>query len=82
MLTEPDELMMAFINTSVGHHDTFIWDFGDGSFSDARNPKHPYTKEGTYNVCLTVISELTKEEGTRCEEVIVQQTPLAEEARD
>ncbi len=30
------------------------WDFGDGSTSLERNPKHTYLKEGTYQVSLTV----------------------------
>src|SRR5207249_238836 len=30
------------------------WSFGDGQTSTARNPSHPYSAGGTYNVTLTV----------------------------
>src|SRR5207247_1318213 len=30
------------------------WNFGDGTTSTARNPSHPYSAGGTYNVTLTV----------------------------
>ncbi|MBP1912167.1 PKD domain-containing protein [Thermococcus stetteri] len=33
------------------------WNFGDGSFSDERNPKHTYSTPGTYTVMLTVEDE-------------------------
>lgn len=34
------------------------WDFGDGEFSNAKNPKHAYTEGGDYNV--TLISKSSK----------------------
>ncbi len=33
---------------------TWLWSFGDGSFSSQQNPIHLYTNPGTYNVTLTV----------------------------
>jgi hypothetical protein len=36
---------------------TYLWDFGDGTTSTLQNPKHKYTKAGTYNVILTVTDE-------------------------
>ena len=32
----------------------WAWDFGDGTTSEERNPKHTYTSEGTYTVTLRV----------------------------
>ncbi|MBM3701343.1 MAG: PKD domain-containing protein, partial [Actinobacteria bacterium] len=32
----------------------YLWDFGDGSTSDAAKPVHQYTEKGTYTVTLTV----------------------------
>lgn len=33
--------------------DTYLWDFGDGTFSTSQNPVHNYAVAGNYNVCLT-----------------------------
>ncbi|KQR71302.1 PKD domain-containing protein [Pedobacter sp. Leaf176] len=38
----------------------WLWDFGDGTTSIEKNPKHPYAAEGTYTVSLSVKS------GTGC----------------
>ncbi len=35
----------------------YFWDFGDGSISNERNPKHAYQLPGTYNVKLRIIDE-------------------------
>lgn len=32
----------------------FEWDFGDDQSSNEKNPKHQYTREGIYSVCLRV----------------------------
>ena len=36
---------------------SWLWDFGDGSTSDLKNPVHKYAKTGTYTVNLTVTDE-------------------------
>ena len=33
---------------------TYLWDFGDGTTSTERNPRHTFDKEGTYTASLTV----------------------------
>jgi gliding motility-associated-like protein len=37
---------------------TWAWNFGDGSTSPSMNPIHIYGSPGTYNVTLTVISDI------------------------
>ena len=38
--------------TNTGRGTAFLWDFGDGSTSTARDPQHTYTQPGNYNVRL------------------------------
>ncbi|MFN5181769.1 MAG: PKD domain-containing protein [Bacteroidota bacterium] len=35
---------------------SYLWDFGDGSFSSLSNPSHVYNNVGVYDVSLTIIS--------------------------
>ncbi len=46
-------LTKSFTDKSVGA-DTWAWNFGDGSTSNAKNPVHTYAAPGTYLVSLTV----------------------------
>lgn len=50
---------------------SYYWDFGDGTSSDAPNPIHTYTEEGTYLVCLTIVTN-TGCTSTYCHEVHVE----------
>jgi gliding motility-associated-like protein len=45
---------VTFTNTSSGVTPlSYTWNFGDGSFSNTKNPTHTYTTPGTYTVSLT-----------------------------
>jgi PKD repeat protein len=47
-----------FRNTSdTGAKITYRWEFGDGSTSTDKNPKHSYGKRGSYQVTLTVSND-------------------------
>ncbi len=48
-------LTVDFMNTSIGGS-SFLWDFGDGNFSDDENPTHTYAAAGDYMVILRVSS--------------------------
>jgi PKD repeat protein len=61
--------MVTFTDATDGYPDTYFWDFGDGSTSNAPNPTHTYTANGTYNVCLTVTNAGGSD--TYCESVQV-----------
>lgn len=36
---------------------SYLWNFGDGNFSNKPNPSHTYTKPGTYDITLSVTSK-------------------------
>ena len=46
-------LTVQFVNTS-SYGESYTWDFGDGMFSDEKNPVHTYYVPGSYIVKLTV----------------------------
>jgi PKD repeat protein len=50
----PAPLPVAFSDLSVGGPTSWLWSFGDGATSTARNPVHTYAAQGVYNVSLTV----------------------------
>ncbi len=45
------------VSTDDGTIVSWLWDFGDGSGSTARNPVHAYTASGEYPVSLTVADD-------------------------
>ena len=45
---------ILFTNLATGDFTKISWDFGDGNFSDEENPKHIYTRVGTYTIKQTV----------------------------
>jgi PKD repeat protein len=47
-------LKVTFRDRSLRRPVSWLWDFGDGTFSTEKSPVHTYTKAGTYTVNLTV----------------------------
>ena len=49
-------LTVSFTDLSASYDGIacWLWEFGDGTTSNVRNPKHTYAEEGLYNVTLTV----------------------------
>ncbi|NOX46638.1 MAG: DNRLRE domain-containing protein [Chlorobi bacterium] len=47
---------VQFSDYSVNANSWF-WDFGDGFFSDLKNPEHYFEENGSYEVCLTVTND-------------------------
>ena len=45
---------VQFTDLSSNTPTTWLWNFGDGTTSAARNPTHAYNQKGTYTVSLTV----------------------------
>ncbi len=46
-------LTVTFFDTSTGLPTKWKWNFGDGASSTIQNPKHKYSKAGSYTVTLT-----------------------------
>lgn len=48
---------ISFTNNSTGPPTlTYLWDFGDGNFSNVQNPVHTYTANGTFIATLIAFS--------------------------
>ena len=47
-------LVVQFNDTSINNPRTWLWDFGDRTYSAEEFPKHVYTSPGNYNVMLDV----------------------------
>ena len=47
-------LSVSFTYTSTDTPNFYLWDFGDGSTSNERNPTHVYNAAGSFDVTLTV----------------------------
>ena len=63
-----NNLTISFINTS--DNGLFNWDFGDGTFSSSFGSRHDYDSSGTYNVCLTLITNC--DTVTFCETITIE----------
>ena len=56
---------VVFTNQSTGDEPlAFLWDFGDGTTSNERNPTHAYAAEGDYTVTLTVSNALGSDQAS------------------
>jgi PKD repeat protein len=47
---------IQFTDKSTGYPVSWLWKFGDGKISTSRNPKHTYSRRGTFTVTLAVMS--------------------------
>ncbi|AKB52358.1 Chitin binding protein [Methanosarcina barkeri str. Wiesmoor] len=70
-------LTVAFTDTSTGTPTKWRWNFGDGSKSFLQNPKHKYSKAGTYTVNLTVKNAKGKNTVTKTDYIVVISKPTA-----
>lgn len=50
----PEPLIVRFTDRSSPAPTSWLWDFGDGTFSTAQHPIHTYLTPGSYDVTLTV----------------------------
>jgi PKD repeat protein len=48
---------VEFQTTNGPKNGSYLWNFGDGHFSDQVNPKHKFAKAGHYDVSLSITSD-------------------------
>ncbi len=65
---------ISFIDLSEENPTGWLWDFGDGTFSEEQNPVHVYASEAPYFVCLTMEDSITSCYDTYCEGIFVGDT--------
>lgn len=71
------------VQFTIDHFNTdgnYLWNFGDGNFSNEPSPTHTYTKAGTYDITLSVTS---REDGvirtkTMDNLIVINPTPEAD----
>jgi uncharacterized repeat protein (TIGR01451 family) len=71
----PDNTFNFFANATSGNNVEYSWDFGDGTSQVSGNQpfaSHNYPQQGSYNVCLTAIDQLSGCEFTHCQTIISQ----------
>ncbi|OQX79276.1 MAG: hypothetical protein B6D61_03880 [Bacteroidetes bacterium 4484_249] len=63
--------LAQFFDLSIGEPDYWLWDFGDGEYSEEQNPEHIYYYPETYFVCLTIFNDTANCYDMYCKEVVV-----------
>jgi len=71
-------LDVQFTDRSQGANLSYSWDFGDGTTSTAKDPKHTYTAEGNYTVKLTVSNVYGTNTATKDKYIVVGLAPRAD----
>ncbi len=68
-------LSVQFRDLSTGVPTSWLWDFGDGTTSNERNPLHTYTSSGAFDVTLTVGNGLGADTASTAAFVLVDVIP-------
>lgn len=74
----PAPLQVEFtgmVIVSASSETAYLWNFGDGEFSESPSPVHTYNKPGIYDVSLTVENELGSFTAEKKDCVSVEEVP-------
>jgi PKD repeat protein len=63
---------VVFANQTSGSVDSYLWNFGDGSTSTAKDPTHKFTSAGSFTVTLTATN--AKGSKTKSKTLVVSQS--------
>lgn len=69
-------LLISFENLSSTNSDFFIWEFGDGNYSNEANPEHEYAQPGFYKVCLISSDSTLLCFDQYCDNIIIENTTI------
>ncbi|MBS1575174.1 MAG: PKD domain-containing protein, partial [Bacteroidetes bacterium] len=75
-----NRLQFSFSDQSTGPVTTWLWDFGDGTTSNAQNPVHDFPTLGVYNVTLT--TTIVFGPGDQCTFSLTQPVHAVDESAD
>lgn len=64
-------LKLRFHSNSIGDSLSYLWAFGDGTFSNQINPEKIYQDSGKFNICLTVTRPSTNGSSKFCDEFVI-----------
>lgn len=53
-MSAQEKMIVGFKNLSTPDNYISYWNFGDGTYSQEKNPVHRYQKSGVYEVCLKI----------------------------
>jgi PKD repeat protein len=71
-------LQVQFTDLSSGSPDQWIWNFGDGSGANEKNPSHLYPEPGNYTVSLAVSNSFGSNTRIQSSEIVVASTAMHE----
>lgn len=67
----PPDSIAQFQNRSINNPTSWLWDFGDGNFSEAKSPSHVYSAPGNYTVSLRVTNSFGTDSETKADFIVV-----------
>ncbi len=68
--SQQDSGIVDFTDQSKGNPTSWYWTFGDGTIAESQSPRHAYSSEGLYDVCLNVFDNTTGNRSKKCKEII------------
>jgi len=67
--------IVNFTDGSVNFPKNWVWNFGDGSTSNEKNPNHIFNEVGEYSITLTVSNDFGEDSETKIDHINVGETP-------
>ena len=72
----PANLNVNFTDLSLNTPTSWLWDFGDGTFTNIQNPTHQYSSTGTFDVTLICLNSEGSSTNSKPNYITVTEAPL------